>query len=279
MKYTTKSWKYIFANFGYLVLFGLLPALFLAYSLDVSTVDTLLSDFFAGKVGKSEATCTFAEIFRAISIFNFRSPLAILTEVLGVVATVVCVAMMLAYMEKHMRIGKKTWNGLFSKVNDNLLSTLGATLLFAAMYELWALVAASLMFCTTYITNKFIVYLACAIIFFGTQLALLYVISIFYLWVPCMQITGFRSFEALRYSYQLAAPVKKHFVWWQFLNLTLAEVVIGAACVFIEAFPAVFAIAAVVFGCMILLFVTRMQVAYFDCAQMERADLKTYYNK
>ena len=46
MKYTGKSLKYVFANFGYLILFGLFPAVFLAYSLDSATVGRILGDFF-----------------------------------------------------------------------------------------------------------------------------------------------------------------------------------------------------------------------------------------
>ena len=48
MKYTSKSLKYVFANFGYLVLFGLFPAVFLAYSLDTATVGAILRDYFTG---------------------------------------------------------------------------------------------------------------------------------------------------------------------------------------------------------------------------------------
>lgn len=272
MKYTGKSLKYVFANFGYLILFGLFPAVFLAYSLDSATVGRILGDFFSG-----EPRAKFSEIFRAVSIFNFRSPTAVLAEGLGVALTVVCVAMMMAFMEKHMRIGKKTWNGLFSKVNDNLLSTLGITLLFTALYELWALIVSALLFCVTYISSRFMTYVAAAIVFFGTEIVLLYVVSVFYLWLPCLQITGFRSFEALRYSYQLVAPVKWKIVWEQFLSMVIAETVLSVASVLIPSNTAVFILAAVVFAFLILLFVTRMQVAYFDCAQMDRADLKPYY--
>ena len=83
MKYTGKSLKYVFANFGYLILFGLFPAVFLAYSLDSATVGRILGDFFSG-----EPLAKFSEIFRAVSIFNFRSPTAVLSEGLGVALTV-----------------------------------------------------------------------------------------------------------------------------------------------------------------------------------------------
>ncbi|MDD6994607.1 MAG: hypothetical protein SPH68_03585 [Candidatus Borkfalkiaceae bacterium] len=274
MKYTRASLKYIFGNFGYLILFGMIPAAFLAYSLDVQAIERVLRHYVSGAAYKG-----FSDIFHAVSIINFRSFSAVAAQVTGVVVCVLCVAMMLAFMEKHMRIGKRTWNGLFSKLNDNLLSTLGITLLFAVIYELWALIASALLLCVSFIANRAAVCILSAAILFAMQAVLLYVISAFYLWLPCLQITGFRSFEALRYSYQLVTGVQGKIVRSQFLSVAIAETALGAACVFVSSFWAVFAIAAVVFTFLILLFVTRMQVVYFDCAQIERADLKTYYGE
>ena len=51
--------KYVFANFGYLVLFGLFPAVFLAYSLDTATVGAILRDYFTGSPYAS-----FSDIFQ-----------------------------------------------------------------------------------------------------------------------------------------------------------------------------------------------------------------------
>lgn len=272
MKYTGKSLKYVFANFGYLILFGLFPAVFLAYSLDSATVGRILGDFFSG-----EPLAKFSEIFRAVSIFNFRSPTAVLSEGLGVALTVVCVAMMMAFMEKHMRIGKKTWTGLFSKLNDNLLSTLGITLLFACLYELWALITSALLLCVSFFGSKTVIYILSVIVWFGTQIALLFVVSLFYLWLPCLQITGFRSFEALSYSYQLATGAKRTIVREQFVSMTIAEILIGLVCVFAPWAWLKLVLNSAVFAGQILLFVTRMQVVYFDRAQLERADEKNYY--
>lgn len=273
MKYTKQSFKYVFGNFGYLILFGLFPAVFLAYSVDFDTVGRVLRSFFTG-----DPYAEFSEIFRSISVFNFRSPLIALFDVLGVLLTVLCAAMMTAYIEKHMRIGKRTWNGLFSKVNDNFLSTLGVTLLLAFIYEVWALVVSALLYSLTFIGSRAVIYVFAAVVFFGTEIGLLYVVSAFYLWLPCLQITGFRPFEALTYSYRLIEPVKGKIVWAQFVVMALAETALGAACMFVPAKGAVFALATAIFAMVILVFVTRMQVAYFDCAQMERADLKTYFS-
>lgn len=272
MKYTSKSLKYVFANFGYLVLFGLFPAVFLAYSLDTATVGAILRDYFTGSPYAS-----FSDIFHAVSIFNFHSVSAAIADVLSVILAVTCVAMMMAFMEKHMRIGKKTWTGLFSKLNDNLLSTLGITLLFACLYELWALITSALLLCVSFFGGKTVIYILSVIVWFGTQIALLFVVSLFYLWLPCLQITGFRSFEALSYSYQLATGVKRTIVREQFVSMTIAEILIGLVCVFAPWVWLKLVLNSAVFAGQILLFVTRMQVVYFDRAQLERADEKNYY--
>lgn len=272
MKYTSKSLKYVFANFGYLVLFGLFPAVFLAYSLDTATVGAILRDYFTGSPYAS-----FSDIFHAVSIFNFHSVSATIADVLSVILAVTCVAMMMAFMEKHMRIGKKTWTGLFSKLNDNLLSTLGITLLFACLYELWALITSALLLCVSFFGSKTVIYILSVIVWFGTQIALLFVVSLFYLWLPCLQITGFRSFEALSYSYQLATGVKRKIVREQFVSMTIAEILIGLVCVFAPWAWLKLVLNSAVFAGQILLFVTRMQVVYFDRAQLERADEKNYY--
>lgn len=272
MKYTSKSLKYVFANFGYLVLFGLFPAVFLAYSLDTATVGAILRDYFTGSPYAS-----FSDIFHAVSIFNFHSVSATIADVLSVILAVTCVAMMMAFMEKHMRIGKKTRTGLFSKLNDNLLSTLGITLLFACLYELWALITSALLLCVSFFGSKTVIYILSVIVWFGTQIALLFVVSLFYLWLPCLQITGFRSFEALSYSYQLATGVKRTIVREQFVSMTIAEILIGLVCVFAPWAWLKLVLNSAVFAGQILLFVTRMQVVYFDRAQLERADEKNYY--
>ena len=272
MKYTSKSLKYVFANFGYLVLFGLFPAVFLAYSLDTATVGAILRDYFTGSPYAS-----FSDIFHAVSIFNFHSVSATIADVLSVILAVTCVAMMMAFMEKHMRIGKKTRTGLFSKLNDNLLSTLGITLLFACLYGLWALITSALLLCVSFFGSKTVIYILSVIVWFGTQIALLFVVSLFYLWLPCLQITGFRSFEALSYSYQLATGVKRTIVREQFVSMTIAEILIGLVCVFAPWAWLKLVLNSAVFAGQIMLFVTRMQVVYFDRAQLERADEKNYY--
>lgn len=272
MNYTIASIKYILKNFWYILPFAILPALFLSLSIDKFAIQKVLTDYFTGKPGGS-----FPIIFRAVSIFNFRDVGAFFAGLAGIVLMVVCVSLMLALIEKHMRIGKRTYNGIFSKLNDNLLSTCGICLFYVLIYEVWAVLISALLFLAYLVENVVAVYILSVIIFFSMHFVLLYVVSLFYLWLPCLQITGFRAFEALRYSYQLVAPVKMRIVFGQWISVTIAEILIGLTAIFVPMRGFSFAAAAVLYMFMTVMFCVRMQVAYFDRAQLERADLKKYY--
>ena len=242
-------------------------------SLDKDAIDRLLTGFFTGKPEVS-----FVDVFHAISVLNFRSWEAFLSGFAGVILMVLCVALMFAFIEKHMRIGKRTLNGLFSKLNDNLISTTGIALLYTAIYELWALITSALLFFVFLPSNLPIQYIFSVIVFFGMHFVLLYVVSIFYLWLPCLQITGFRAFEALRYSYQLVAPVKTRIILGQWFSITVAEILLALCCLFVPGKIAGFVLATALYAFMTAIFCVRMQVVYFDRAQLERADLKKYYH-
>ena len=58
----------------------------------------------------------------------------------------------------------------------------------------------------------------------------------------------------------------------------MAEILLSLCCIFVPGQWAGFLLAAVLYAFMIATFCIRMQVVYFDRAQMERADLKSYYH-
>jgi hypothetical protein len=109
-------------------------------------------------------------LFRAISVLNFASWQAIVFGLIGIVVIVVCVAMMLALLDKHMRIGKRTYNGLFSKLNDNLVSTTGYALLLVLLYELWSLLTSAILYFFSRITLTAVAYSLSIIGFFSNAL-------------------------------------------------------------------------------------------------------------
>ncbi len=275
MRYTVQSTKYVFKNLLYLFPFAILPAIFLSISTDQGAVNSVIRAFFSGNIND----WSFTAIFRAISILNFASWQAIVFGLVGIVVIVPCVALMMALLEKHMRIGKRTFNGLLGKLNDNLISTCGCTLLILGIYEIWALLIAAFMFLFSMIEILPLAYALVAVIFIAFHVLLVVVISTVYLWLPCMQITGFRAFEALVYSYHLMGQIKGRIIAAQLLILMMVEALLCACAVFVTAGLAFNIITALLYAGVLMIFCVRMQIVYFDRDHIDRADLVKYYQK
>ena len=273
MKYTVQATNYVFKNFIYIFPFAILPALFFPASTDEEAMICVLEKFFSGGINGWD----FAHLFRAISVLNFASWKAIVFGIVGIIAIVLCVSLMMALMEKHMRIGKRTFNGVFSKLNDNLLSTSGYAVLLLVIYELWSLITAALLYLAAQIPILPIAYVFAVIVFLGMHFALLYSINIIYLWLPCMQITGFKAAEALYYSNHLISPVRGHILCGQTLILFIMDALVYL-CVLFAPNPLVFTLfTCLLYALAIMIYCVRMQIAYFDLDNIERADINKYY--
>ena len=273
MKITIQSTKYSFKNILYLFPLSVIPAFFLSFTLAREEIFSIFEKFTT----KALNTLTFTEIFHAVSLFNFSSIPSIVGGLIGFIALVVCVALLMAFTDKHMRIGKRTFNGLFSKLNDNLLSTFGVALLLFVIYELWSVIASAVFLLAVQL--PFVAAcVALGITFVALHIALLYMIAAIYLWLPCMQITGFKPFEALRYSNIVCEPIKGKLVTAQFIILILCEILISASVLCLPQTGVVsFIVTTVLYSFMIMIFCVRMQMCYLDRTQTERADLKKYY--
>jgi hypothetical protein len=273
MKYTIQTSKYIFKNFFYVVLFAVIPAFALSLSLAEEEIVNVLNAVRLGDFSK----WTFSDLFSAISVLNFSDWHSILSGIVGLILLVPCVALLMAFLDKHLRFGKRTFNGLWSKLNDNFISTFGYTFLFVAIYEVWALLLSALLIFVALIPNAIAVYILAGIIFIAMHVALLYAIGAIYLWLPCMQITGFRAIEALQYSHQLMTTVKWRILVGQLLFLFATEALL-VACVWFFPDIVIFTIlTTVLFTILLLIYCVRMVIAYFDRDHIERADLRTYY--
>ena len=275
MKYTVQSGKYIVKNFWYILPFAIIPALLLSLSTDQEAVFCLIETLFSGNLQEAH----FSHVFRAISIINFASWQAVVFGLLGIIGAVVCIAIMMALLDKHMRIGKRTYNGIFGKLNDNVLSTCGFVFLLFAIYEIWTLVTSALLFLFMKITNLVVAYILLSLVYIVMHVVLIYLIGLIYLWLPCMQITGFHATEALQYSQQLLVPVKWRIMWKQIVFLFIAQALLCVCAFFLQSGVAFWIITSVLYALLIMLFCVRMMVVYFDRDNIERADLKRYYQR
>ena len=272
LTYTIETSRYIRKNFLYIFPFALIPAFFLSLSIASDAMSAILKGFFTGDL----SAWSFPNLFRAISVFNFGSWQSALSGFVGLIVIVPCVALFMAFLEKHMRIGKRTFNGLWSKLNDNFPSTFlfGAVIL--AVYELWSLITAAMLYFTALIPNTIVVYIFIVLVFLALHTALLYGLGTIYLWLPCMQITGFPVLEALQHSYQLVIPVRWGIFAEQMYFLLFTEAAIGVCAVFLPDSWIFTLITTALILILLLYYFVRMEIVYFDRDHLDRIDLKKY---
>ncbi len=271
--YTIQSGKYIFKNFLYLLPFTLLPAFFLSLSLAEEEIKCVVETLVSGNIGNLH----FYHLFSAISVLNFASWESIVYGIIGIAVLIACVSILMALLEKHMRIGKRSFRGIFSKLNDNLLPTLGYAFIVLIIYEVWSLLTAALILLVAQIPVVWLAYTFACILFIAAHIALIYLLGLLYLWLPCMQITGFRALEAFQYSYHLMAPVRWGILAVQAILLFAVEGVI-CACACIVTDGVMFSIlTTAVYALLIMVYCVRMEIVYFDRENIERADKKRYY--
>ena len=273
MRYTIQSGKYVFKNFFYILPFALIPAFLLSLSTDRLSVRVVLDCIFSGTL----VEWTFVDLFRCISVLSFTSWQSIVFGLGGIIALVLCGALMMALMEKHMRIGKRTFNGVFARLNDNIAPTLLYIAALLAIYEFWTLITAALLFLVSRIGIAAIAYACSVFVFFGMHIVLLYLIGVIYLWLPCMQITGFRALEALIYVNRIAAPSKRRILFAQLGVLVFAEAAICVCVAITSGFWVFTTLTTVLYAVMIMVYCVRMNIAYFDVDNIERADTAKYF--
>lgn len=275
MRYNKQTVKYVLKNFIYLIPFAILPALLFSFSTDEEAIIRVVKAIFSWNL----SSWSFFDLFRAISVLNFGSWRSLVFGIIGILLIVPCVALLMAWLEKHFRIGKRTFNGLWGKLNDNFISTCGYSVLLLVIYEVWALLTSALLFFVSRIGITALAYSLSGGIFFVMHIVLLYAIGCIYLWLPCMQITGFRAMEALHYSYQLYAPVKGKVLLAQFLLLLFSEALIAACAYYVQNAFAFIVLTTILYLFMLIVYCVRMQIVYFDRDQIERADLVRYYHR
>ena len=273
MKYTIQTGKYIFKNFFYVVLFAVLPAFALSLSLAEEEIVTVLNAVALGDF----SVWSFSNLFSAVSVLNFSSWGSVLSGFLGLIVLVPCVALLMAFLDKHMRFGKRTFNGLLPKLNDNFISTFGYLFFFLVIYEVWAVLLAALLALVAFIPNTIAVCIIAGLVFVLMHIALLSAIGEIYLWLPCMQITGFRAVEALQYSHQYLTAVKWKILLGQLLFLCGTEALLALCAYFIPSVTVLTIWTTILFTFLLLFYCIRMMIAYFDRDQIERADLRKYY--
>ena len=265
MRYIAGTFRYIFKNFIFLFAFVLIPSYFLTASGDPADIRAIIDSFVAGG-----ERAEFREVFAFFSPLNDRGWAFAL---ICFAAVIVCFPMLFGFIEKHMRLGLRTWKGIAGRFNFNFLTTLAVFFVCIALYEVWALLAAGLVYAETLLLQGIAGSIAALVTAVGMVALLCYLISTFLLWLPCLQITGYSYMDALVYSNSLAARKKGKIFLSSFLPCAAGYAARGLIVAFVQNGAAAFVITELVYLFLILYICVLMFVVYFDAAGEERMDL------
>ena len=272
MKYIGSAFKYLFKNFIFLFPFALLPSYFLAMSMDIDNLAMLAESALAVRTDFD-----FLQVFTFLSPFNAEGwPFALLF----VAMCAVFIPMLHGFIERHMRIGSRSYKGIAGRFNTNFLPSLVVLLLILLGYELWALLAAGLVYAVTILLDGVACYVIAVAVLLGANALLAWLVSVFLLWLPCMQITGYGYMDALNFSGQLYVRRRGKLFLAVFLpqatGVILQFAIVAASPLEALRIPA-YLLLELVYLFLFLYYCVLMYVAYFDAAGEERMDLAKKY--
>ncbi len=266
------NWKYIFKNFWYIMPFAVLPALFLALSLDYRAISAFMHTLVSG-----DPRVRFDMMFRALSLIRIDSVLGGIYSGLGVVIVALFATFIFALAEKHMRIGKRTLGGVFTQFGNLIGPVFFVTLFYLLMYEVWAVVLSAVCFSISAVNSATLCYLLVLLAFVVISAVLLFLAATFYLWIPCMQITCFKPYHAFVYSYRLMAGVRGKLMAAFALSFAVFCAVVGAS-VFLPEYV-LLPVAFLLFLFLFPGFCVRMETVYFKTDKLDREDLIRSYRE
>lgn len=272
MRIVYEHWVYIIKHLLFILPFAVIPALFLSLSMDYAAIEAFWRGLFTGDFVRD-----WFEIFCAWSLFGFGSALDIVYAVCGIVCTLVFMSVILAFVEKHMRIGKRSLSGIFSQLRGVFPAVAGFMLVILAFYEVWALVLSAMLYSIVSVGSVGgVIALSILVILFFLGV-LLYLISLVYLCLPCMQMTGLGPLQSLLYSYRLMVSVRGKLLLSLLMSFAPAGLIVWGASFLPEAASVI--IGLVLFTFLFMSFCVRMETYYFATDKLDREDLLLSYRE
>lgn len=272
MRSIFEQWKYIFRNLWFVLPFAVVPCVFISLLINFKEIEYVGGSLFSGPF-----ELQFREIFYAWSIMRFDSPLGIICSILAIICLVFFSAALLIFVEKHMRIGKRTLSGIPAQLGNHLFSFICFVLLMALLYEVWALILSAMLYMICSIASKTAARILFAFVSMVFVAALLYLITVIYLWLPCTLHTGFRAYNAFLYSYRLIVGAR----WRLYLSM-LISFVPSFLILLGSAFGPIWLsriLAILLFSLCYLSFIVRMETLYFETDKLDREDLLRSYRE
>lgn len=270
MKYAKLSFNYIFKNFLYIFLLGLVP---MAY------VGGLISPFKTFEFMTNYANITvnsFGDVFYALIDFQI---VPIILAVLGIAVLSIFVSLCIGQMENHMRSGKLNYKSMFQYLNNNILVVMlnlfiCLVIWFVLQFLLSGLIILLHLVCSGMGNQPTTLNIILAIILCVLKFVLFIgITSIMFITIPNMLISGYPTKQAIANSIKL---VNKNMFGYLLAMLLPFAIIIPLACVLKGNLTYI----TNVLGTLILfMYYTALSMtSYFDLSGMNRYDNRKYYN-
>ncbi len=270
MKYVKLSFNYIFKNFLYIFLLGLVPTAYFG---------GLLSPFKTFEFMTNYPHITvrnFGDVFYALIDFKI---VPIILIVLGIAVLSVFVSLCIGQMENHMRSGKLNYKSMFQYLNNNILVVminLAICLLiwFVLQFLLSGLIILLHIICSGLGNQPNVVNIIFAVILCALKFVLFIgLTSIIFLTIPNMLISGYPTKQAIANSIKL---MNKNLFSYLLAMLVPFVVIIPLACCLKGGWTYLTNIV----GTLILFiyYTSLSMTSYFDFSSMNRYDNRKYYN-
>ncbi len=267
------NWKYIFKNLWYVLPFALVPAFLFAFSFDYDAIRHVMHAFYTNGLHDMD----FFHLFRAFSFVRVDHVWSALVSAAALILGSICFTLMLIFVEKHMRIGKRTLSGLKRQFTWLILPVVCMAVFYLALYELFALIVSSLLFVVCRLPSTAFLYVLFVAVIAVFAFFLLYAVTLLYLFLPCKQVTGFRTYDAFLYSYRLMARVRGRLLLSLALSVSAGFVILTSASLL--PFSAFVAIAFLLSAFFFMSFGVRMETVYFKTDKLDREDLLKSYRE
>jgi hypothetical protein len=225
-------------------------------------------------VGDGTISGSFTAWMTFFILFNPQNVLTTLSGVVAYVILIVDLALIHSLVDKHIRFGTKNLRSVAGGFNINIVNGIIFTL-FAIIAQLIVAAVISAIMKTCELIPVSYSYIAGIVICSALLIFILFVAGLFLLWLPCVDVTGFKKFDALNYSYALARPRAKSI----FCAFAIPAIIIFIACVAVGLLCmnlVIYLVVPVLLGLFFTYVAILSYIIYADEEGISREDLKKY---
>lgn len=268
MKYIKQTLLYFKSNIL------LLPALIVACAIMPLIIDFTAYDAIKNSFDGGMLTADFFAWFKMFLIFNTTGVPQALLSVLAYAVLAIVLGYIHSVVDKHVRFGSKSFKSIMNGINGTVMYCIAGTLLFFVFHAIICSIMAAIMsaFCLIPTPYAFVIG---AVICGAILVASVLLIQIFFLWFPCLEITGFRAYEALSYSYSLCHKSMGSIFVSLALPILITSGVVLALSLLINVYVAA-VIVSILMGMAFTYLSVLDYIIYANVEGIEREDLRRY---